>query len=49
MKMDTKKIIGMEKKYVMQTYSRPGFVIDPGKGCHVFDKDGKKYIDLVGG
>lgn len=49
MKMDTKKIIGMEKKHVMQTYSRPGFVIDYGKGCYVFDKDGKKYIDLVGG
>ena len=43
--MDTKKIIGMEKKHVMQTYSRPGFVIDHGKGCYVFDKNGKKYIN----
>ena len=47
--MDTKKIIGMEKKYLMHTYSRPGFVIDYGKGCYVFDKNGKKYIDLVSG
>ena len=47
--MNTKKIIEMEKKYLMHTYSRPGFVIDHGKGCYVFDKDGKKYIDLVSG
>ena len=48
-KMNTKEIMEMEKKFLMQTYSRPGFVIDHGKGCYVFDKDGKKYIDLVGG
>ncbi len=48
-KMETKKIIEMEKKYLMHTYSRPGFVIDHGKGCYVYDKDGKKYIDLVSG
>jgi len=39
----------MEKKYLMHTYSRPEFVIDHGKGCYVYDKDGKKYIDLVSG
>src|SRR3989339_764424 len=47
--MDTKKIIKLEKEYIMQTYSRPDFVVDYGKGCYVFDKNGKKYIDLVGG
>jgi acetylornithine/N-succinyldiaminopimelate aminotransferase len=47
--MDKKKIIQLEKKYLMQTYARPGFVIGHGKGCYIFDKDGKKYIDLVGG
>lgn len=49
MKMNTKKIIEMEKKYLMHTYSRPNFVINHGKGCYVFDKNGKKYIDLVSG
>lgn len=49
MKMNTKKIIEMEKKYLMHTYSRPDFVIDHGKGCYVYDKDRKEYIDLVGG
>ncbi len=47
--MDTKKVIKLEKKYLMQTYTRPGFVIDYGKGCYIYDKYGKKYIDLVSG
>ena len=47
--MNTKQIIELEKKHIMQTYARPGFVIDRGKGCYAFDKEGKKYIDLVGG
>jgi acetylornithine/N-succinyldiaminopimelate aminotransferase len=47
--MDTKKVIALEKKYLMQTYTRPGFIIDHGKDCYVFDKNGKKYIDLVSG
>ncbi len=47
--MDTKQIINQEKKYIVHTYARPDIVIDHGKGCYVFDKAGKKYIDLVGG
>lgn len=47
--METNKVIGLEKKYVMQTYSRPKFVLDHGNGCYLFDKKGKRYIDLVGG
>ena len=47
--MDNKEIIEAEKKYVMQTYSRFDAVIEHGKDCYVFDKDGKRYLDLVGG
>ena len=47
--MNAKKVIGLEKKYIMQTYRRPSFVVEYGKGCYVFDNEGKKYIDLVGG
>src|SRR3989338_4278119 len=47
--MDTQKIIELEEKLLMRTYSRPKIVIDKGKGCYVFDKEGKRYIDLVGG
>ncbi|MBI2659717.1 aminotransferase class III-fold pyridoxal phosphate-dependent enzyme [Candidatus Woesearchaeota archaeon] len=47
--METNKIIGLEKRHVMQTYTRPKFVLGHGNGCYLFDKKGKKYIDLVGG
>lgn len=47
--MDTKEVIKIEKKYIMQTYARFSVAIDYGKDCYVFDKDGKKYLDLVGG
>lgn len=47
--MDTQKVISLEKKYLMRTYSRPNIVLEKGDGCYVFDKEGKKYIDLAGG
>ena len=47
--METEKIIDLEKKYLMHTYSRPGFVLEHGQDCYVFDNDGKKYIDIDGG
>ena len=47
--MNTKEIVDMENEYIMQTYTRSGIAIDYGKGCCVFDKNGKKYLDLVGG
>src|SRR3989338_10040937 len=47
--METEKIMGMEKEFIMQTYSRSPIVLEYGKGCYVFDKNGKKYLDLVGG
>ena len=47
--METTRIIELEKKYLMQTYSRPKIVFDHGDGCCLFDKNGKKYIDLAGG
>jgi len=47
--MDNKEIIDAEKDYVMQTYSRFDVIIEHGKDCYVSDKEGKKYLDLVGG
>jgi len=46
--MESKDIMKKEKKYVMQTYSRLPLVISHGAGSYIFDKDGKKYLDLVG-
>ena len=47
--METSKIIGLERKYMMQTYSRPKIVLEHGNGCYLYDTEGRKYIDLVGG
>jgi len=33
----------------MPTYSRPEIAVERGDGCCVFDSDGNRYIDLVGG
>ena len=47
--METEKIKESEKEHVMQTYGRFDLVIDKGKGNYVFDKEGKKYLDFIGG
>src|ERR1035437_497613 len=39
----------IEKEHIMQTYGRLYVVMDHGKGCFVYDKDGKEYIDFLGG
>jgi acetylornithine/N-succinyldiaminopimelate aminotransferase len=42
-------VIELEKKYLMQTYARLPLIIERGKGCWVWDVDGKKYLDFVSG
>ena len=45
----TEEIIGLEKAYVLQTYRRPDFVLERGEGVYLFDSEGKRYLDLIGG
>ena len=45
----SEKVILDEARYILGTYSRPGFVIEKGKGCYVYDTNGKRYLDMVGG
>ena len=47
--MKTKKLIENEKKYLMQTYTRPAMVLDKGEGMKVWDLEGKQYYDFIGG
>jgi acetylornithine/N-succinyldiaminopimelate aminotransferase len=47
--MTPQAIIELEKKYLAPTYSRPPFVLTRGEGVHVFDADGKKYLDCAAG
>jgi acetylornithine/N-succinyldiaminopimelate aminotransferase len=43
------EIQGLEQKYLLQTYARYPLLIERGKGVYVYDSEGKKYLDLVGG
>jgi acetylornithine/N-succinyldiaminopimelate aminotransferase len=47
--MTTEEIIAMEQQYVLQTYKRPPFVIERGEGVYLYDAEGRRYLDLVGG
>jgi len=47
--MKTKELIENEKKYLMQTYTRPAMVLDKGEGMKVSDLEGKQYYDFIGG
>lgn len=47
--MNAQQIIDAEKKYIVQTYARPPFVLTHGEGVHVYDSDGKKYLDMAAG
>lgn len=47
--MNAQEIIDAEKKYLVQTYARPPFVLTRGEGVYVFDADGNKYLDCAAG
>src|SRR3954464_6999668 len=39
----------LEQKYLLQTYARYPLAIARGKGVYVYNTEGNKYLDLVGG
>jgi predicted acetylornithine/succinylornithine family transaminase len=45
----TEEIMGLERSYVLQTYARYPLVLHRGKGCYLYDLDGKRYLDLISG
>lgn len=47
--MKTKEIIEHTNKYLMNTYARYPIAMVRGKGCWVWDADGKRYLDFVTG
>lgn len=36
-------------RYLMNTYRRPPVVFTRGKGCYLFDAQGRRYLDFLGG
>lgn len=43
------KIINTGKSYLMNNYGRYPICFEKGEGCKVYDKNGKEYIDFLGG
>jgi acetylornithine/N-succinyldiaminopimelate aminotransferase len=47
--MTTQELINNSKRYIMGTYSPLPVVLVRGEGVHVWDSDGKKYLDFLAG
>ncbi len=47
--MTAADVISAEQRYLLQTYVRPGFVIERGEGCYLYDSEGRRYLDCVAG
>jgi acetylornithine/N-succinyldiaminopimelate aminotransferase len=43
------QIFAIEKEYVLQNYARYPILLVRGKGSHVYDSSGKRYLDLISG
>jgi acetylornithine/N-succinyldiaminopimelate aminotransferase len=41
--------MGLEREYLLQNYARYPLVLRRGKGCYVYDLEGKRYLDLISG
>jgi len=46
---DEKALLGMAAQYLYPNYRQPAVVFVRGKGCEVWDKSGKRYLDLAAG
>ena len=42
-------VVDLERQYLLQNYSRYPLVLHRGKGCHVYDAAGNRYLDFIAG
>jgi predicted acetylornithine/succinylornithine family transaminase len=47
--MSLEEIMGLERQYLLQNYARYPLALHRGKGCYLYDLDGKRYLDLISG
>ncbi|KAL7152571.1 hypothetical protein ABFS83_04G106600 [Erythranthe nasuta] len=43
------EIIADDKKYIVGSYARTPVVLSSGKGCNLYDIEGREYLDLTSG
>ena len=49
MEFSFERLVDLEKQYLLQTYARYPLALVKGKGVWLWDTEGRKYLDLVGG
>jgi predicted acetylornithine/succinylornithine family transaminase len=42
-------VMDLERDYLLQTYARYPLVLSRGKGCHLYDLEGNRYLDFLAG
>src|SRR5664279_2657531 len=42
-------VMDLEREYLLQNYARYPLVLAKGKGCHLYDLAGKRYLDFLSG
>lgn len=47
--MNIEEIKKTGEKYLFQNYGRQNIAFTHGKGCYLYDTEGKEYLDLVAG
>ena len=47
--MNTEEILAKGSKYLFQNYNRAPIAFTHGKGCYLYDTEGREYLDLVAG
>lgn len=47
--MEMNKYIEQSENYVLHTYNRFPIVLEKGEGVHLYDTDGKEYLDFAAG
>jgi acetylornithine aminotransferase/acetylornithine/N-succinyldiaminopimelate aminotransferase len=45
----SKSVLRDASRHLMNTYKRSDMIFTHGRGCYVFDQNGKKYLDFLGG
>jgi acetylornithine/N-succinyldiaminopimelate aminotransferase len=48
-KLSPANIRKTEERYLMNTYKRPPVVFTRGRGCRLYDSQGREYLDFLGG
>jgi predicted acetylornithine/succinylornithine family transaminase len=43
------EILASAERYLMNTYRRPAIVFSRGRGCKLYDSQGRAYLDFLGG